>query len=392
MLNRSAAPRKNAANELAKQAIKKAIKAKLNLLSLKAKLYIGAALLAVLLLIIMIAGTVTLVTNIITNESSSTSPGGGIGVVGYGLEPVPAAVMQYEDAIKSELDKYGKGEYTPLLLALMSQESGGRGNDPMQASESKCGYIGCITNPSESIRYGVKHFLDVMAKANNDIKLTLQSYNFGGGFIDYVKRNGGSYTYELAISFSQMMYQKVKHTGIYRCHRDEAIQHNACYGDIKYVDAVLRYLPATTIGGGGGTVVNASGAVKTAIETGQTALGRPYFWGGGRNEASIARKEFDCSSFVWWAYREAGVNLGPMGATTETLKHLGKRVPVSEIQVGDLIFWDTYKVDGHVAIYIGNDQFIGAQSSSGVSISNFRSNSYWGGAKQWKGHVRRVVQ
>jgi peptidoglycan DL-endopeptidase CwlO len=381
---------KKAAGEAAKQAIKKAIKSKLNLLSLKAKLYIGAAILIILLSVIMIAGAVSVITNIISNESN-TSSGGGIGVVGYG-QPVSAAVLQYEGAIKSELDKYGKGEYTPLLLALMMQESAGAGNDPMQASESKCGYIGCITNPSESIQYGVKHFLDVMAKANNDVKLTLQSYNFGGGFINYVNERGGAYTYELAISFSQMMYQRLAHTGIYKCHRPEAIQHNACYGDIKYVDAVLRYLPATAVGGGGGTVVNASGAVKKAIETGQTALGRPYFWGGGRSNASIARKEFDCSSFVWWAYREAGVNLGPMGATTETLKHLGKRVPASDIQVGDLIFWDTYKVDGHVAIYIGNDQFIGAQSSSGVSISNFLSNSYWGGSKQWKGHVRRVVQ
>ncbi|MCP3763736.1 bifunctional lysozyme/C40 family peptidase [Domibacillus sp. A3M-37] len=390
MINRSAAP-KNAANELAKQAIKKAIKAKLNLLSLKAKLYIGAALLAVLLLVIMIAGMVSIIQNIAENSETDSS-GAGAGIVGYGTAQVSTQVLQYESAIKSELDKYGKGEYTPLLLALIMQESTGAGNDPMQASESKCGYIGCITNPSESIQYGVKHFLDVMAKANNDIKLTLQSYNFGGGFINYVNERGGAYTYELAISFSQMMYQKLAHTGIYKCHRPEAIQHNACYGDIKYVDAVLRYLPATAVGGGGGTVVNASGAVKKAIETGQTALGRPYFWGGGRSNASIARKEFDCSSFVWWAYREAGVNLGPMGATTETLKHLGKRVPASDIQVGDLIFWNTYKVDGHVGIYIGNDQFIGAQSSGGVSIANFRSNSYWGGAKQWKGHVRRVVQ
>lgn len=392
MINRSAAP-KNAANELAKQAIKKAIKAKLNLLSLKAKLYIGAALLAVLLLVIMIAGMVSIIQNIAENsETDSSGAGAGAGIVGYGTAQVSTQVLQYESAIKSELDKYGKGEYTTLLLALMMQESTGAGNDPMQASESKCGYIGCITNPSESIQYGVKHFLDVMAKANNDIKLTLQSYNFGGGFINYVNERGGAYTYELAISFSQMMYQKLAHTGIYKCHRPEAIQYNACYGDIKYVDAVLRYLPATAVGGGGGTVVNASGAVKTAIETGQTALGRPYFWGGGRSNASIARKEFDCSSFVWWAYREAGVNLGPMGATTETLKHLGQRVPASDIQVGDLIFWDTYKVDGHVAIYIGNDQFIGAQSTGGVSVSNFLSNSYWGGSKQWKGHVRRIVQ
>lgn len=176
MINKSAAP-KNAANELAKQAVKKAIKAKLDLLNLKAKLYIGAGLLAAFLLIVMIAGTVSVITNIIANNSENTSSGSGGALVGYGTAQVSATVLQHQDAIQSELNKYGKGEYTNLLLALMMQESGGRGNDPMQASESKCGYIGCITNPSESIQYGVKHFLGVLASANNDIKLTLQSYN-----------------------------------------------------------------------------------------------------------------------------------------------------------------------------------------------------------------------
>ncbi len=76
-----------------------------------------------------------------------------------------------------------------------------------------------------------------LPQANEDVKLTLQSYNFGGGFIDYVQENGGRYTKQLAISFSQMMYQRVKKSGIYQCHRPSAIEHQACYGDIEYVDA-----------------------------------------------------------------------------------------------------------------------------------------------------------
>src|SRR5699024_5509165 len=115
--------------------------------------------------------------------------------------------------------------------------SGGRGDDPMQASESLCGSVGCITDPEQSIEQGVKYFSQVLERAEGDVKLTLQSYNFGGGFIDYVMDNGGSYTQDLAIDFSAMKYEELKHTGNYSCVRPEAVQYNACYGDIYYVDA-----------------------------------------------------------------------------------------------------------------------------------------------------------
>ena len=235
----------NAAN-MSKKAVKTLIKVKLGVLTLKAKLIIGGIALALFLVIVMTLGVVSIINSAVGGSTASTTGSGAI--VGGGNAQVSSQVEQYRGAIQAELDKHGKGEHTDLLLALMMQESGGRGNDPMQASESKCGYIGCISSPEESIEYGVKHFLSVMAQANNDVKLTLQSYNFGGGFINYVLENGGSYTKELAISFSQMMYQKLAHTGIYKCHRPSAIQHSACYGDIEYVDAVLKYLPSA-VGG-----------------------------------------------------------------------------------------------------------------------------------------------
>lgn len=115
----------------------------------------------------------------------------------------------------------------------------------------------------------------------------------------------------------------------------------------------------------------------------------PYFWGGGRNQASANRGEFDCSSFVHWAYAQNGITLGHIsGVNTETLKTMGTKIALDEIQVGDLIFWDTYKVDGHVAIYIGGGKFIGSQSSTGVAIE-YMSSSYW--TSVFKGHVRRVI-
>jgi cell wall-associated NlpC family hydrolase len=114
-----------------------------------------------------------------------------------------------------------------------------------------------------------------------------------------------------------------------------------------------------------------------------------YKFGGGRSQAHIDRGWFDCSSFVHWAYKQAGIDLGPLGSTsTETLNKMGKKISISEIQVGDLIFWNTYKHDGHVAIYIGNGKFIGAQSSSGVAIVDV-NNSYW--SSVFTGHVRRLL-
>lgn len=235
----------NAANAT-KKAVTTLIKAKLGVLTLKAKLIALGIGLVLFLVIVMTLGVVSIINTVVGGSTASDTGSGPI--LGGGNAQVSAEVEQYRGAIQAELEKHGKGEHTDLLLALMMQESGGRGNDPMQASESKCGYIGCITSPQESIEYGVKHFLSVMAQAKNDVKLTLQSYNFGGGFINYVLENGGSYTKELAISFSQMMYQKLAHTGIYKCHRPSAIQHSACYGDIEYVDAVLKYLPSA-VGG-----------------------------------------------------------------------------------------------------------------------------------------------
>lgn len=113
-----------------------------------------------------------------------------------------------------------------------------------------------------------------------------------------------------------------------------------------------------------------------------------YVFGGGRNTNDQEEGIFDCSSFVHWAFEEVGVELGELhSVTTDTLKHMGKSVSVSDIQPGDLVFFDTYKRDGYVGIYAGDGQFIGAQSSTGVAFESLDSG-YW--ADEFNGRVQRI--
>ncbi|QKY71733.1 lysozyme family protein [Lentibacillus sp. CBA3610] len=151
-------------------------------------------------------------------------------------------VLNYEPLVEKYAAEYDVENHVDVLLAIMMQESGGNGNDPMQSSESYCGSRGCIEDPELSIKQGVKHFSGVLEEADGDIRLAIQSYNFGAGFIDYVQANSGKYTQEAAIDFSQEMYASADDQAKFRCPREEAQEIDACYGDIYYVRDVIDYM------------------------------------------------------------------------------------------------------------------------------------------------------
>jgi len=155
-------------------------------------------------------------------------------------------VWDLQPLVERYAEEYHVSDHVDVLLAMMMQESGGRGDDPMQSSESYCGEIGCIDNPELSIKQGVYYFSQTLEAADGDIELAVQSYNFGKGFIDYVEKNAGKYSQEIAIDFSQKMYDEDRET--YTCYRDEAKQYDACYGDIYYVRDVMAYKDALANG------------------------------------------------------------------------------------------------------------------------------------------------
>src|SRR5690625_4080767 len=100
-------------------------------------------------------------------------------------------IRELQPMVEKYAEEYRVSDHADILLAMMMQESGGRGDDPMQSSESYCGEVGCIDDPELSIKQGVYYLSQTLEAANGDIELAVQSYNFGKGFIDYVEKNAG---------------------------------------------------------------------------------------------------------------------------------------------------------------------------------------------------------
>ncbi|CAH0157875.1 hypothetical protein SRABI96_00880 [Peribacillus sp. Bi96] len=151
-------------------------------------------------------------------------------------------VEKYRSPLNNELAKYGLEDHTATLIALMQQESRGRGGDPMQASESAGLDPNTITDPTESIKYGVKHFKRINEYGNKkdvDFATILQAYNMGIGYIDYIAKRGGKHTEVLAKKFS--MIQVEKNPTLYDCGGDKGnFRYPYCYGDYSYSAKVKK--------------------------------------------------------------------------------------------------------------------------------------------------------
>jgi cell wall-associated NlpC family hydrolase len=100
-------------------------------------------------------------------------------------------------------------------------------------------------------------------------------------------------------------------------------------------------------------------------------IGVPYRYGGTSPETG-----FDCSGLVYYVYsRGAGVLLP---RSTEALSEIGVPISVSELETGDLVFFDTLrKPYSHVGIYLGDQRFIHAPATGGrVELVDLRAR-YW---------------
>ncbi|AXU94403.1 MAG TPA: bifunctional murein DD-endopeptidase/murein LD-carboxypeptidase [Erwinia persicina] len=98
-------------------------------------------------------------------------------------------------------------------------------------------------------------------------------------------------------------------------------------------------------------------------------------WKGVRYRlGGTSKRGIDCSAFVQTTFREQfGMDLP---RSTYEQEDTGKSIQRAKLRPGDLVLFRAGSTGRHVGIYIGNDNFVHASTSSGVMISNL-NESYW---------------
>lgn len=108
-------------------------------------------------------------------------------------------------------------------------------------------------------------------------------------------------------------------------------------------------------------------------------IGVKYVYGG------TTVNGFDCSGYTQYVFKRLGYSIP---RTTSLQWNTGTAVSKANLQVGDLVFFNTTgRVASHVGIYIGNSQFLHAGTSTGVTKASL-SSTYW--APKYNG-ARRVA-
>ena len=210
-------------------------------------------------------------------------------------ESLSDEVLAYTSVIQQYASQYGIPEYVSAIQAIMMQESGGRGTDPMQCSESPYNTRfshspGSITDPNYSIEVGVQTFADCISQAGcsspqdmDKLKLAWQGYNYGNGYIVWALQRGG-YTEANALQFSQ----------------EQAASHGwSSYGDPEYVPHVMRYYSGGSLFAG---LFGNQQIVSVAMgQLGNSGGQKFWSWYG-----FDSRVEW-CACFVSWCADQSGL-------------------------------------------------------------------------------------
>ena len=286
-----------------------------------------------------------------------------------------AEVLQHQPMVSRYARQYGIEEYVSYLLAIMMVESGGKGADVMQSSES----LGLPPNSlsrEKSIEQGCKYFASLLSSSKDkgcDIDSVVQSYNYGGGYLDYVAGRGKKHSSALAESFSREKSGGVKVD--YK--NDISIRYNGGwrydYGNMFYVELVRQYLTAVHFD---------DATVQKIFDEALKYQGWRYVFGGDSPHTS-----FDCSGLTQWCYGKAGITLPRVAQDQyDATQH----ITLEQAQAGDLVFFhSTYDAGAyitHVGIYAGNDRMYHAGDPIGYADLN---DAYWQQHLAGAGRVKR---
>ena len=222
---------------------------------------------------------------------------GGASFIGssQSSEPLSAEVLAHTQVIQRYASEFGIPEYVSVIQAIMMQESGGRGTDPMQASE--CPYNtqypntpGAIQDADYSIKVGVQYYADCVREAGckspqdmDKLKLSLQGYNYGNGYITWAIRKHGAIVKPMHCSFPRNRQPPMDGQGM----------------AIRSMYHVLRYYS----GGGLFAGLFGKGQLVTIAKSQLGNEGGQKFW----SWYGFDSREEWCACFVSWCADQAGL-------------------------------------------------------------------------------------
>jgi cell wall-associated NlpC family hydrolase len=115
---------------------------------------------------------------------------------------------------------------------------------------------------------------------------------------------------------------------------------------------------------------HSSASASSVISFAERLQGKPYVFD------TAGPNKFDCSGFTQYVF----ANAAGIALTHSALQQsqVGTAVSRSSLQPGDLVFFATEggRTVSHVGIYVGNNNFIAANTSTGVAIVSL-STAYW---------------
>ena len=298
----------------------------------------------------------------------------------------------YRGLVELYCSQYDIPDFVELALAMIEQESGGNPPDVMQTEQSPYNIAPPIDTAEESIICGTQELRDCLNAASckgpndiNGIKLALQGYNFGNGYISWALKHYQGYTAENAKIFSQKMCASLNVSS---------------YGDVEYVPHVLRYyvpIDKTSVSNQEAKDIiaelkennDADNRAWKIIEEGASLIGKVEYsmdkrQGDGRDNP----KYLDCSSFVAWAFHKCGYSGVPYSSTTATFigSEQFKTIDAGDLKPGDIgLISSTAPTGGanHVGIYCGKLKngtkvWLHCTSSSGTSLTGNDSGPMFG--------------
>ena len=108
--------------------------------------------------------------------------------------------------------------------------------------------------------------------------------------------------------------------------------------------------------------------INAVINLAKKEIGKPYVWGAKGPNA------FDCSGLMHYIFQQAAGK--EIGGWTVPQESAGTKVSISSLKAGDLVFWGSRGATYHVALYVGNGQYIEAPKP-GLSVRYSKLSSYF---------------